>query len=156
VQSQRNISHRPCLRPNFQHHEQKVLLGVFVLTMVAYIVHYASLMRLTRILVAAIADAERIYLEALEAGVLSKSDTRTAETLARLQIKISTISEASLHNSLSYHVVLCKFLKGRTLTVLECLRKILRLETDIEGEWLPDLDKNIGAGAAMRMVSLRR
>jgi hypothetical protein len=46
------------------------------------IIHYASPPRLTRVLVAAIANVEKIYLEALETGLLSASDIDTAEILS--------------------------------------------------------------------------
>ncbi|KAJ6527196.1 hypothetical protein DFH09DRAFT_1371439, partial [Mycena vulgaris] len=42
-------------------------------------IYYASPMRLTLVLVAAIAHTETIYLEALEGGVLSNSDVHTPE-----------------------------------------------------------------------------
>ncbi|KAJ6488077.1 hypothetical protein DFH09DRAFT_1105772 [Mycena vulgaris] len=107
----------------------KILLGVLVLTMVAYIVHYVSPMRLTRVLVAAIADTEKMYLVALEEGVLSKSDIRTAETLASLQVKAA-------------------------LSLCSNVSEVRRLETDIEimkERWLRDLDTHIGVGTATRM-----
>jgi hypothetical protein len=52
-----------------------------VLIVAAGIVHYASPLCLTRVLVAAIADVEKIYLEALETGLLSLSDVDTREML---------------------------------------------------------------------------
>ncbi|KAJ7491970.1 hypothetical protein FB451DRAFT_1501240 [Mycena latifolia] len=109
-----------------------ILLGALVFTAVAYIVYYASPTRLTPILVTAIAETEKTYLEALEAGVLPKSDADTATTLTSLQIKVSNIREATLRHSLSYRAALCAFLKGRTLTVLYCIRDVHRLETHIE------------------------
>jgi hypothetical protein len=58
----------------------KVLLTAVGLSIAAYTIRCASPMRQTRILVAAITDTEKAYLEAIEAGV---SDVPTAEELAR-------------------------------------------------------------------------
>jgi hypothetical protein len=59
------------------------IFGVlFMLVVAAGIVHYASPLRLTRVLVTAIASVEQIYLDALELGVLSASDIDTAEMLS--------------------------------------------------------------------------
>jgi len=60
----------------------KVIIGVLILTMAAFSTHYASPMHLTRVLVAAIVNVETIYVETIEAGVLSKFDAGTAETLS--------------------------------------------------------------------------
>jgi hypothetical protein len=58
----------------------KVLLTGVGLTVAAYTICCASPMRQTRVLVAAVADTEKAYLETIEAGV---SDVSTAEELAR-------------------------------------------------------------------------
>jgi hypothetical protein len=56
---------------------------ILVLTFVAAgIMHYASPVRLTRVLVTAIASVEKIYLEALETGLLYASDIDMAEMLS--------------------------------------------------------------------------
>jgi hypothetical protein len=56
---------------------------ILVLAFVAAgIMHYASPLRLTRVLVTAIASVEKIYLDALETGLLSASDIDTAEMLS--------------------------------------------------------------------------
>jgi hypothetical protein len=55
---------------------------VFMLVVAAGIVHYASPPRLTRVLITAIASVEKIYLEALETGLLSVPDIDTAEMLS--------------------------------------------------------------------------
>ncbi|KAJ6527204.1 hypothetical protein DFH09DRAFT_1094872 [Mycena vulgaris] len=126
----------------------KVLFGVFVLTMAACIVHYASPMRLTRVLVAAIAEAEKTYLEAVEAGVLSKYDVHMGGTLTSLRFKVSHIRETSLRNSLSYRTAFCEFIKGRTLTLLQCIGEVRGVETHIEilkEEQLRDFYPHIGA-----------
>ncbi|KAJ7491983.1 hypothetical protein FB451DRAFT_1388424 [Mycena latifolia] len=110
----------------------KILLGVLGFTAVAYIVYYASPARLTPILVSAIAKTEKTYFEALEAGVLPKSDANTAATLTSLQIKVSNIRETTLRHSLSYRATLGAFLTGHTFTILHCIRDVRRLETHIE------------------------
>ncbi|KAJ6568392.1 hypothetical protein DFH09DRAFT_1313838 [Mycena vulgaris] len=133
----------------------KVLVGVLGLTLAACIIYYASPMRLTRVLVTAIANTESTYLEALEAGVLSNSDVHMAEMMSNFQIKVSHLREASLRHSLSYRTTVSEFLKGRTLTLLQCIRDIRSLETRIEilkEEKLRALDPRIGGGT----VSLRR
>ncbi|KAJ7435824.1 hypothetical protein FB451DRAFT_1379216 [Mycena latifolia] len=103
-----------------------ILLAALVLTATAYIVHYASPMRLTRVLVTAIAETEKTYLVAIEAGVLPKSDADTAATLTSLQLKVSSIREATLRHSLSYRAALGAFLTGHTFTILHCIRDILK------------------------------
>jgi hypothetical protein len=56
---------------------------ILVLAFVAAgIIHHASPPRLTRVLVADIANVEKIYLDALETGLLSASDIDTAELLS--------------------------------------------------------------------------
>ncbi|KAJ6527200.1 hypothetical protein DFH09DRAFT_1328167 [Mycena vulgaris] len=133
----------------------KVLFGVFGLTLATCIIYYASSMRLTRVLVAAIANTENTYLEALEAGVLSNSDVHTAEIMSSLQLKVSHIREESLRHSLSYRTTVSEFLKGRTLTLLQCIQEVRALETRIEilkEVQLRALDPRIGVGT----VSLRR
>ncbi|KAJ7491967.1 hypothetical protein FB451DRAFT_1551426 [Mycena latifolia] len=143
--------------------ETYILLGALVFTATAYIVYYASPARLTPILVAAIAETEKTYLEALEAGVLPKSDANMAATLTSLQIKASNIREATLRHSLSYRTALCAFLKGRTLTVLYCIRDVRRLEIHIEARLYFSILKETrlraadpASESATRTVSLRQ
>ncbi|KAJ7117774.1 hypothetical protein C8R44DRAFT_201175 [Mycena epipterygia] len=156
----------------------KAIIGVLLLsTMMAFIIHHASPMRLTDVLVAAIKDTETAYLTAIEAGVLSKSDVHTAAMLSRylrstqiafpiiveplarsLQIKVSHIREATFHNSLSTHRVLREFFKGRTFTVLNCIAEVRALEAHIEilkEGHLRDPD-SLAFGAATRTVFLRQ
>ncbi|KAJ7491973.1 hypothetical protein FB451DRAFT_1388415 [Mycena latifolia] len=111
---------------------KSILLGALVFTAVAYIVYYASPACLTPILVTAIAETEKTYLEAMEAGVLPKSDADTAATLTGLQIKVSNIREATLRHSLSYRATLGAFLTGHSFTVFHCIRDVRRLEIHIE------------------------
>ncbi|KAJ7846636.1 hypothetical protein B0H13DRAFT_2362875 [Mycena leptocephala] len=105
---------------------------VFMLVVVAGIVHYASPPRLTRVLVTAIANLEKTYLEALETGLLYASDIDTAEMLSSLQLKVSKIREGSLRNSLSHSGTLREFFRGHTFTLLRCIREVRVLETHIE------------------------
>jgi hypothetical protein len=125
-----------------------VLFTLVIFVIAAGIVHYASPPRLTRVLVAAIANLEKIYLEALETGLLYASDIDTAEMLSSyvpflpqtlffehldsLQLKVSKIREASLRNSLSHSGTLREFFRGHTVTLLRCIREVRVLETHIE------------------------
>ncbi|KAJ7300868.1 hypothetical protein DFH08DRAFT_828062 [Mycena albidolilacea] len=95
-------------------------------------IHYASPQRLTRILVEAMADVKKTYLEAVENGALCASDVHTAEAFSSLQLEVSTIRHASLHSSLSHYAMLCGFLKGRTLSILRCIHQVHELGTHIE------------------------
>ncbi|KAJ7814991.1 hypothetical protein B0H13DRAFT_2381344 [Mycena leptocephala] len=105
---------------------------ILVLAFVAAgIIHYASPLRLTRVLVTAIANVEKIYLEALETGLLSVSDIDTAEMLSTLQLKVSKIRETSLRNS-SHSGTVREFFGGRTFSLLGCIREVRALETHIE------------------------
>ncbi|KAJ7819010.1 hypothetical protein B0H13DRAFT_1921945 [Mycena leptocephala] len=75
---------------------------------------------------------EKIYLEALETGLLSASDIDTAEMLSTLQLKVSKIREASLRNSLSHSGTLREFFGDRTFTLLRCIHEVRVLEIHIE------------------------
>ncbi|KAJ7224094.1 hypothetical protein GGX14DRAFT_556986 [Mycena pura] len=59
---------------------QTMLLGFLTLAFAGSIMYYASPMRLTNVLVATMANAEKTYLEALEIGAL---DFHTVEMMAR-------------------------------------------------------------------------
>ncbi|KAJ7117797.1 hypothetical protein C8R44DRAFT_879335 [Mycena epipterygia] len=115
-------------------------------------------MRLTRVLVAAICNVEKSYLEAIEAGMLSKFDVDTASMLLSLQIKVSHIRQATLRNSLSRFGTLCDFFKGRTFTVLKFIREVRALEAHIEILKEKNLrDPNpLGLETVAQMVSLRQ
>ncbi|KAJ7915615.1 hypothetical protein B0H13DRAFT_2324177 [Mycena leptocephala] len=95
-------------------------------------IYYASPLRLTRVLVAAITETEKTYLQALETGLLSASDVNTAEMLATLQLKVSTIREVTLSNSLSPYATLREFLMGRTLVIVRCIWEVHAVKTHIE------------------------
>ncbi|KAJ7509926.1 hypothetical protein B0H11DRAFT_2216790 [Mycena galericulata] len=136
--------------------DKSILIGVLLVVAGSEILHYASPMRLTRILVAAIGHAEETYTKAMEAGVLSDVHI---ETLLNLQIKVSEIRQESLHNSLSPRLALWKYVQGRTLSVLHCISEVRKLETDIEilkeAQLRRDIPLTSGTTAAVT-VSLRR
>ncbi|KAJ7117801.1 hypothetical protein C8R44DRAFT_879338 [Mycena epipterygia] len=136
----------------------KVIFVALLVSSLACLIHFASPMRLTRILVAVIDNVTNTYLEAIEAGVLSKSDVHTAAMLSSLQIKVSHIREESLRSSLSRFRALCDFFKGRTLTVLGTIRGVHELEAHIEilrEEHLRD-PNYLALGTATRTVALRQ
>ncbi|KAJ7491959.1 hypothetical protein FB451DRAFT_1165158 [Mycena latifolia] len=138
----------------------KIFVTALILSSTAYILHCASPMRLTRVLVTAIAAAERAYLEAVEDAMITKYDVHIAATLTRLQLKVSELREETLRNSLSYRVSFCEFFKGRTFTVLRSIQDVRRLETHIEilkeGR-LRDSDPDLPSPETMaRTVSIRQ
>ncbi|KAF8216704.1 hypothetical protein K438DRAFT_1953607 [Mycena galopus ATCC 62051] len=112
-----------------------VALGIFAVLM-AHIIRHTAPMRLTSTLVAAIHEAEKAYLGAIEAGMLPGSDVNVDLRLSRhrqsLQIQVSNIREASLRNSLSSWLSLREYFRGRSLTILECIWEVQMLKTDIE------------------------
>ncbi|KAJ7117773.1 hypothetical protein C8R44DRAFT_879311 [Mycena epipterygia] len=134
----------------------KVIFIVLVLTMASVMIHLASPVRLMRVLVAAINQTEEMYLKAIEAGALSKTDVHIAEMLSRLQIKVSNIREATLRDSLSTRRTLREFFKGRTFAVLNCMREVRELEAHIEILKEEHIRAPDPLGPAMRMASLRR
>ncbi|KAJ7300863.1 hypothetical protein DFH08DRAFT_828059 [Mycena albidolilacea] len=95
-------------------------------------IHYASPQRLTGVLVVAMADVKKTYLEAVENGALCASDTHIAEKFSNLQLEVSTIRQAFLISSLSHYAMLCDVLKGRTFTILHCIHELHELGTHIE------------------------
>ncbi|KAJ7690457.1 hypothetical protein B0H14DRAFT_3532297 [Mycena olivaceomarginata] len=92
--------------------------------------YYASPQRLTHVLVDAMTDVKKKYLEAVKNRALC--DAHTAARFSNLQLEVSTIRKVSLHSSLSHYAMLCDFLKGRTFTVLRSLYKVREFETHIE------------------------
>ncbi|KAJ7931666.1 hypothetical protein B0H13DRAFT_1957094 [Mycena leptocephala] len=106
-----------------------ILAALIAPAMGAAFIHFASPLRLTGVLVAAIADAEKIYVEAQQTGLLSATET---EALYTLQLKVSAIHEETLRNSLSWCTVLGDFLRGRTLSVLRCIREVKDFETRLK------------------------
>ncbi|KAJ6518965.1 hypothetical protein C8R45DRAFT_1116866 [Mycena sanguinolenta] len=99
-------------------------------------IYYVSPIRLTRVLVIAIADAEKSYLAAVENGVLSASteiDTGERLSVDRLQLRVSTIRETSLRSSLStLSAFYDMFNIRRSVAVLRCLAEVHGLGTYIE------------------------
>ncbi|KAF8216714.1 hypothetical protein K438DRAFT_1747896 [Mycena galopus ATCC 62051] len=84
--------------------------------------YYACPMRFTRVLVAALADAEKAFLTAVENGAICAADVETVGRLSALQFKVSTIREISLHISLSPLSAFCDvFNFHRTTTIVRCI-----------------------------------
>ncbi|KAJ7803096.1 hypothetical protein B0H13DRAFT_2389230 [Mycena leptocephala] len=132
------------------------LAGGLFLAAAAGSIYYASPLRLTRALVAAITETEKAYLQTLETGLLSPSDINTAEMLATLQLKVSTIREATLCNSLSHYATLREFLAGRTLVIVRCIWEVQALKTHIEILKEAQLRADVSHLPGARAVSLRR
>ncbi|KAJ7931619.1 hypothetical protein B0H13DRAFT_2308340 [Mycena leptocephala] len=109
-----------------------VFVASLVFIVVVGVVHYASPLRLTRVLITTIANAEKTYLEALETGLLSPFDTDTTEMLSSLQLKVSKIRETSLRNSLRHSGTLRELFAGPTFALLRCIREVRGLEIHIE------------------------
>jgi hypothetical protein len=55
-----------------------------------------------------------------------------SESSDSLQLKVSTIREATLFNSLSPYATLREFLAGRTLVIVSCIWEVHTLKTHIE------------------------
>ncbi|KAJ7213055.1 hypothetical protein GGX14DRAFT_393257 [Mycena pura] len=95
---------------------------------IAGTLYYASPSRLTRIMVAAIASAEKVYIDALESGALSATDVRDiddmAEKMSSLHTKVSKIRETTLRNSLSRRAAFRQYLTGHTFTLVQCIWEI--------------------------------
>ncbi|KAJ7819000.1 hypothetical protein B0H13DRAFT_2132084 [Mycena leptocephala] len=106
------------------------ILAAFITPAVAAAtVHYASPQRLTEVLIAALSKAENTYIDVLQMGLLSVTET---EALYTLQRKVSAIHVATMRDSLSWWAGLQGFFKGRTLTVLSCIREVQGFETQIK------------------------
>ncbi|KAF8216717.1 hypothetical protein K438DRAFT_1747900 [Mycena galopus ATCC 62051] len=96
-------------------------------------IYHMSPMRLTRILVNTIADAEKSHLDAIENGAICAYDVEAAETLSILQFKVSTIREASLRSSLFPFSALCDIFNiRRSLTIVRCISEVRAFKTSIE------------------------
>ncbi|KAF7356435.1 hypothetical protein MVEN_00976400 [Mycena venus] len=109
-----------------------LLASLIVIAIFAGTLHYISLLRLTGVLVTAICQVEKKYLDALETGLLSTSDVDTVEILSTLQCKVSSIREASLRSSLSWRETLREFYKGHSFSVIRCISEVRALDTHIE------------------------
>ncbi|KAF7370461.1 hypothetical protein MSAN_00677900 [Mycena sanguinolenta] len=92
--------------------------------------------RLTRVLVSVLADVENAYLVGVENGngVLSTdADDDVAERLAVLQLKVSTLRETSLRNSVPpLSACYDMFNICHSVAVLRCLAEVRGLRTQIE------------------------
>ncbi|KAJ7917602.1 hypothetical protein B0H13DRAFT_1995162 [Mycena leptocephala] len=106
------------------------ILAAFITPAIAAAtLHYASPQRLTEVLIAALTKAENTYVDVLQMGVLSATEM---EMLYTLQRKVSAIHVSTMRDSLSWRAGLRGFLKGRTLTVLSCIREVQGFETHIK------------------------
>ncbi|KAJ7224084.1 hypothetical protein GGX14DRAFT_648403, partial [Mycena pura] len=110
------------------------IVAVFALIITTLFIHCASPMRLTDVLVIAMDETEKTYVDAFEMGVRPMFDHGIAKTMIRYGslIQVSDIRAASLRNSLSYRSGLWQFLKGRTFTLLCCIWEVQSLKTHIE------------------------
>ncbi|KAJ7772611.1 hypothetical protein DFH07DRAFT_937589 [Mycena maculata] len=114
------------------------LVLTVIIGMLVVFVSYASPTRLTQKLVASLYDGEPLYRDVVETGVVSTSDAAQVqieeleELLARLQLKVSEIRIATLRDSLSKRKALAEFLRGRSFTILRCLRDVEGFEARIE------------------------
>ncbi|KAJ7224085.1 hypothetical protein GGX14DRAFT_386888 [Mycena pura] len=108
------------------------IAAVFALIITTLFIHCASPMRLTDVLVIAMDETEKTYVDAFEMGVRPIFDNGIAKTMTRLQIQVSDIRAASLRQSLSYRSGLWQFFKGRTFTLLCCIWEVQSLKTHIE------------------------
>ncbi|KAJ6488094.1 hypothetical protein DFH09DRAFT_1377704 [Mycena vulgaris] len=100
-----------------------------------YGIRHASPTRLTETLLASLYDAEKLYHDAVEAGVLSGSDTsheQVGAMLRRLQCEVSEIREITLRNSLSRWDTLRDIFQGRSFTVYQCIEEVKRFKTRVE------------------------
>ncbi|KAJ7654545.1 hypothetical protein DFH06DRAFT_1329810 [Mycena polygramma] len=113
----------------------KALIVVTIFVVIPLFVHYASPVRLTVILEAAMSKAKATFTNALEAGHLSYSEVDRFNTLQR---EVSAIKMETLGNSRSYWGSLWGFLKGRTFTVLLCIWKARDLETEMKVKMLKE------------------
>jgi hypothetical protein len=130
------------------------ILAAFITPAVAAAtIHYASPQRLTEVLITALSKAENTYVEVLQMGLLSVTETEALYMYVRslsisrlftgvlnsffqlsvsLQHKVSTIHVATMLDSLSWRAGLQGFFKGRTLTILSCIREVQGFETQIK------------------------
>ncbi|KAJ6518966.1 hypothetical protein C8R45DRAFT_918062 [Mycena sanguinolenta] len=108
--------------------------GLLSIGVVGATIYYTSPLRLTRVLIAALADTEKKHLAAVENGVFCVStDVDVAERLALLQLKASTLHETSLRSSLTpLSTLYDMFNLRRSVTVLRCLGEVRRIGTFIE------------------------
>ncbi|KAJ7478734.1 hypothetical protein B0H11DRAFT_1916717 [Mycena galericulata] len=108
----------------------KVVLTACIVALTGYALRAASPTHLTEILVSTLAATENTYFAAIEAGLVLPEGHTELLTGPRLQMKVSEIRQQSLSQSRRF--AFREFLKGRTLTVLECTREVKNLQTEIE------------------------
>ncbi|KAJ7622918.1 hypothetical protein DFH06DRAFT_762478 [Mycena polygramma] len=102
---------------------------IAMVVVIRLFIYYASPTRLTTVLGDAMSKVKKCGAEALEAGYLSPSEVDRFNSLQR---RVSAINLETLRNSRSQSKVLFGFLKGRTFTVLDCIREARDLETQIK------------------------
>ncbi|KAJ7213058.1 hypothetical protein GGX14DRAFT_393260 [Mycena pura] len=113
----------------------QAILAMLVLAIAGTMYYYASPSRLTRIMVAAIANAEKVYIDALESGALSATDVHIddiAEKMSSLHTKVSEIRETTLRNSLSHRAAFRQYLTGHAFALVECIWEVHDFQTRIE------------------------
>ncbi|KAF7328653.1 hypothetical protein MSAN_02473900 [Mycena sanguinolenta] len=116
--------------------------GILLFTIFAAVacIYYLSPARLTRVLVSVLADVENAYLAGVENGngVLSTdADVDVAGRLSVLQLKVSTLRETSLRNSVSpLSACFDMFNICHSVAVLRCLAEVrgLRIQIEISNE----------------------
>ncbi|KAJ7213064.1 hypothetical protein GGX14DRAFT_696950 [Mycena pura] len=121
--------------------------------------YYASPSRLTRVMVAAIAHAEKMYIDALESGALSATDVHIddiAEKMSSLHTKVSEIRETTLRNSLSHRAAFRQYLTGHAFALVQCIWEVHDFQTRIEILKEAQLRDIYASSTAIRGVSLRR
>ncbi|KAJ7654550.1 hypothetical protein DFH06DRAFT_517101 [Mycena polygramma] len=105
------------------------LTVISVVVVIPLLVHYTSPARLTDSLTDAMSKVKTSGAKALDEGYLSSSEV---DRLKILQRKVSAINLETLRDSRSHWKTLFGFLKGRTVTVLLCIREARDLETRIK------------------------
>ncbi|KAJ7326333.1 hypothetical protein DFH08DRAFT_941004, partial [Mycena albidolilacea] len=107
----------------------KLLIAFLVVAGTTMIIYSMLPLGLADTLITLITEAEETYIEAHRMGILSAADT---EMLAILQLEVSTVTESTLRNSLSWRAALRDFLHGRTFTLLWWIREVKQFETHIK------------------------
>ncbi|KAJ6514979.1 hypothetical protein C8R47DRAFT_1063747 [Mycena vitilis] len=108
-----------------------LLTWAFILALASCAVFYASPIWFTDALIAALHETEETHLRAIEAGIISGSDSHT-KLLTELQMKVSLMREATLCSSLSDSHTLWDLAKGHPFALLQCIWEVQSLKTRIE------------------------
>ncbi|KAJ7654526.1 hypothetical protein DFH06DRAFT_516787 [Mycena polygramma] len=98
----------------------KALAAMTIFVVIALAIRSASPARLTDILADTMCRVKASCAEAVDAGYLSSSEIKKLRSLQR---QVAAIDLATLQNSRSHWKELCGFLKGRTFTLLLCIRE---------------------------------